>query len=94
MERKRRCGWTAEAAAERSRPVWVSRIDVEGELRTASLECPVSYVRAESWTFLEDYFAHRNLGGGGTLEEWPARRVDAFLTLEAEMNKMERPEDG
>jgi hypothetical protein len=74
--------------------VWVSRIASLGEPRVASQECPVSYVTGMSWVWLEDYLTFRELGGTADLKRWPARRVDAFVTLQAEVRKAQGGRDG
>ena len=52
--------------------------------RVGITECPVSYVTGESLGWLEDFYVHQALGGGGEILDWPARRVDAFVVLKAE----------
>ena len=47
----------------------------------------MSLVTGESLAWLEDFLALEALGGGGNPLEWPARRVDAFVVLKAEMEK-------
>ena len=72
--------------------VWVSQISAKGEQRLALSECPVSYVSGESLSFLEDFVAHVELGGGEDPRRWPARRVDAFRVLYRELRQMENRE--
>ena len=60
----------------------------------ATTECPVSYITGESAAFLEDFYAQEALGKGTPIEEWPARRVEAFLLLKAEQRKAEAETDG
>jgi hypothetical protein len=50
----------------------------------------VSYVSGESMALLEDFYAHRTLGSAQDILEWPARRVDAFVLLQAELSKVEQ----
>ncbi len=63
------------------RVVWV------GPDGAAATECPVSLVTGESAALVEDFCAHRTVGGGADVLAWPARRVDAFLVLEGELRK-------
>ena len=60
----------------------------------ATTECPVSYVTGESMAFLEDFYVHQSLGGAREILEWPARRVDAFAALKAELTKVELERNG
>ena len=46
--------------------------------------CPTSYVSAESWRLLEQFYAWKLLGGV-TTEALPARSADAFYLLEREL---------
>ncbi len=48
--------------------------------------CPTSYIRAESWRLLEQFYAWKLLGGV-TIDSLPARSVDAFYLLEQELAK-------
>ncbi len=72
----------------------MSPFGVAGEPRLALSECPVSFVGGESLSWIEDFLAHRAAGGGGDPRQWPARRVDAFTVLHAEIKKLEREEHG
>lgn len=60
----------------------------------AITECPVSYVTGESVALLEDFYVQRAVGGSAEIPEWPARRVDAFVTLKSELLKVERERNG
>ncbi|HYM09894.1 MAG TPA: hypothetical protein VEU62_04145 [Bryobacterales bacterium] len=60
----------------------------------AITECPVSYVTGESVALLEDFYAHRALGGAREILEWPARRVDGFVALKSELMKVELERNG
>jgi hypothetical protein len=44
--------------------------------------------------WLEDFYAHAVLETRGSMEDWAARRVDAFLVLKAEMRKEEQRSNG
>ena len=57
--------------------------------RLGTEECPVSYVTGQSLAWVEDFWAQVALAKPAGLLEWPARRVDAFLVLEAERRKVE-----
>ena len=76
------------------RIVWAWQSEGRSEDRVATTECPVSYVSGESMAFLEDFYAHQALGGGEKILEWPARRVDAFALLKAELKKAEHEANG
>jgi len=39
--------------------------------------------------WLEDFYTHQALGHGMGMLRWPARRVDAFVLLRAELKKVE-----
>ena len=62
--------------------------------RVATTECPVSYVTGESLALLEDFYAHEVLAKSEELLSWPARRVDAFVVLKAELRKVENEANG
>ncbi len=49
--------------------------------RTATEECPKSFVTPQSVEWLEKFFAWK-FAGAGALEALPARDADAFLALE------------
>ena len=68
-------------------PVWVWQNPQRREERLAIGECPVSYVSGESLAMVEDYYAQEAVGAKENLLKWPARRVEAFLTLAAEGGK-------
>jgi hypothetical protein len=77
-------------AEARTSVVWVSPFAIAGEARLALSECPVSFIRGESASFIEDFLARAAAGGGGDPQSWPARRVDAFTVLFTEVKKLER----
>jgi hypothetical protein len=60
-----------------TQPVWV-----RGQV--ALTTCPVSYVTALSWSWLEQFYAWK-LFENTSCAELPARTVDAFCVLEAEL---------
>jgi hypothetical protein len=80
LEKKRNCGWLG---AGDGRVVWLAGRDV------TTTECPVSYLTGESVAFLEDFYANEAIGGGGSVWQWPARKVEAFVVLRAEQRKAE-----
>ena len=90
---KRRCGWLPRRPDGQAPVVWVSSVRTVGEPRLSLTECPVSVIRGESWSYVEGFFAHLALGGDGDLLEWPARRVDAYTLLHAELTKEESKRD-
>lgn len=51
-----------------------------------TLSCPKSYIKAESLSFLETFYAVRRFGVGNILR-MPAKLVDALVVLEAELAK-------
>lgn len=79
LEEKRRCGYLGERESVAERVVWARR-------GVALTECPRSYISAESLGWLESWTAWKALGGGA-VEGLAARAVDAFLTLEKELQK-------
>jgi len=48
--------------------------------RTATEECPKSFITAESLGHLDNFHAWKL--GGGPVAEMPAKQVDAFVVLE------------
>lgn len=48
--------------------------------------CPTSYISAESWRLLEQFYGWKLLGGVA-LDALPARSADAFYLLERELAK-------
>ena len=82
LEKKRRCGFLAEAERGEPRLVWVRK-------RVRAEECPKSLVSGESLSLLEEYFVRRRLGMADAVE-MSARKVDAFLILREEMEREER----
>ena len=52
-------------------------------------ECPHEFVRGEDWSLLDLWSAWRQFGGmpsPGSVEEQPARLVDAFRVFDAELS--------
>ena len=72
------------------RVVWVSPVKSERMPRLGLEECPVSFVSGESHALLDDFVAHIALGVTGSIQSWPARRVDAFALLHRELQQIER----
>jgi hypothetical protein len=91
---ERRAGGARENAGKGKRIVWLWQSEVQPDDRVAIAECPVSYVTGESAALLEDFYAHRALGGTPEVLAWPARRVDAFVALRTEQAKVEREAHG
>ncbi len=52
-------------------------------------ECPKSLIAGESLALLEEFFVRRRLGITYSLD-LPARKADAFLILQDEMEREER----
>lgn len=82
LEKKRRCGFLADAGERPARLVWIRK-------RAQSEECPKSAITGESLSLLEEFFVRRRLGMTEGMET-PARKVDAFLILREEMEREER----
>lgn len=82
LESKRRCGFLPAAQRGEARIVW-------GRGRIHTEECPKSLVTAESLAFLEEFFVRRRLRIEDSLD-LDARKVDAFLILQDEMEREER----
>ncbi|HYL94329.1 MAG TPA: hypothetical protein VET69_00895 [Terriglobales bacterium] len=74
--------------------MWLWQSKARGRDGVAIDECPVSYVTGESLAHLEDFHAQQALGKCDDILEWPARRVDAHLTLKAEQRKVELEGNG
>jgi hypothetical protein len=83
LETKRRCGFLAEEQRGEPRIVW-------GRKHATAEECPKSLVTGESLGLVEEFFVRRRLGVQDSVEESAARRVDAFLILQNEMEREER----
>jgi hypothetical protein len=77
LEKKRRCGWLDEGQRGPERLVWARR-----QLRLT--ECPKSLITPQSEEWLERYQVGR-VFGFGSMNELPARVVDAFCVLEKEL---------
>lgn len=69
------------------------KADARGE-RVAATECPVSLISGASRIAVEEWLAGRRLGKHGDLGREPARKVDAWLTLEVEREALEAKGDG
>jgi hypothetical protein len=82
LEAKRRCGFLPLAARGEPRIVWARK-------SAQTSECPKSAITGESMALLEEFLVHRRLGIAVSLE-MPARKVDAFLILQGEMEREER----
>ncbi len=54
----------------------------------------MSYVSADSWTWLEEFLTARRFGTRAGVRKLPARRVEAFAVLESEMESLEQERDG
>jgi hypothetical protein len=77
LEMKRRCGWLTAALTTPARPIWTRK-------RISTDRCPKSVVSAQSLTWLEEFFVWRKLRGEFDIDA-EARKVEAFLILEAEL---------
>ena len=62
---------------------------VWGRKRARSEECPKSMITGESLALIEEFLVRRRLGIPHSLD-LPARKVDAFLILQDEMEREER----
>ncbi len=82
LEAKRRCGFLPDEKRGEPRIVW-------GRGQTQATECPKSLVTGESLSLIEEFFVRRRLGMRDSLE-LEARKVDAFLILQDEMEREER----
>ncbi|MBI3667249.1 MAG: hypothetical protein HY236_13665, partial [Acidobacteria bacterium] len=94
LEKKRGCGWLEGKEKGDSPVVWLWQNPGRPGDTVATTECPVSYVSADSMALLEDFYAHQALGRGEEILRWPARRVDAFALLKAELRKTEPGANG
>jgi hypothetical protein len=74
--------------------VWASPLSVKGQPRLTLRECPVSFVSGESEAALQEFLVAMAAGTDGDFLRWPARRVDAFLTLREELLRWRMSEDG
>ena len=83
LEAKRRCGFLPIEKRGEPRVVW-------GRRQTQTEECPKSLVTGESLALLEEFFVRRRLGFHERIDEIEARKVDAFLILQDEMEREER----
>jgi hypothetical protein len=73
---KRRCGFLGIAASETA-PVWAHR-------NVVCMSCPKTFVSAQSLTWLDEFRYWQRLGGSGYLDA-EAKKMDAFLLIEAEL---------
>jgi len=83
LERKRRCGWLAQAGPLRAPAlVWARG--------GASLTtCPKSYITPESLALVEEFLLRRHLGMAG-FGELTGKQADAFCVLANELAAEER----
>jgi hypothetical protein len=86
MAESRRCGWLGEDARGDQRPVWARK-------RVVATTCPVSYITANSQAWIEEFTAWKTIRGV-ELYSLPARTVEAFCVLEAELAKEMRDGNG
>jgi hypothetical protein len=77
LETKRRCGFIA--GEKRGDPVVVW-----GRKRARTEECPKSFITGQSLAWIEEFVARRRLSVPDSLDA-DARKVDAFLILQREM---------
>jgi hypothetical protein len=74
---RRRCGWMPSALATPERVVWARD-------RTSTTECPRSYITAQSWAWIEEFYVWRRLSSR-SLDGLEAKKAEAFLLLENEL---------
>lgn len=73
--------------------MWAGRrANSRGE-RVAADECPVSLITGGSRAALEEWWTLRRLGGVRFSAAEAARKVDAWLTLESELETLEAEND-
>lgn len=77
LETKRRCGFIAEEKRGKPAVVW-------GRKRARTEECPKSFITGQSLAWIEEFVARRRLAIPDSLDV-DARKVDAFLILQREM---------
>ena len=77
LEIKRRCGFLAAALESPARIVWARR-------HVSTAICPKSLVSAQSWQWIEEFYAARR-GRGVQFRRLPARDAEAFLVIENEL---------
>jgi len=77
LERRRGCGWLEHDASAISGVVWARG-------KTSLATCPTSYITSESIAFLEEFHAWK-LFGARSVDELPARLVEAIFLLENEL---------
>ena len=73
---RRRCGFLGIAPSETA-PVWARR-------NVVCMSCPKSFVSAQSLTWLDELRYWQRHGGSAYLET-EAKKLDAFLLIEAEI---------
>lgn len=79
MAELRNCGWLPAREQSLRRPVWA-----RGDVFTT--ECPKSYVSEQSRRWIDMFVASKRFGGFDALQ-MDARCADAFVVLEAELQK-------
>lgn len=79
LESKRRCGFIAEELRAAPHIVW-------GRKQVHTEECPRSFIRGESTALVEEFAVRRRLSIGSTLD-LDARKADAFLILQEQMER-------
>jgi hypothetical protein len=77
LETRRRCGFIAEEKRGNPVVVW-------GRKRARTEECPKSFITGQSLAWIEEFVARRRLSVPDSLDA-DARKVDAFLILQREM---------
>jgi hypothetical protein len=82
LETKRNCGFLRPKGPVPKVPVWA-----QGDLWLE--ECPKPYISAESMGTIESYLVWKKFGGN-PVETRPAKEVDGFLILDAEIAEEER----
>lgn len=79
LEKKRRCGFLPSEERGDARIVW-------GSHGAQTEECPKSLITGKSLAFIEEFLAGRRLGMQNGLG-MDARKADAFLILQEEMDR-------
>jgi hypothetical protein len=82
LQHKRKCGWLPKTDGTDARIVWARG-------RTTAAECPVSYITADSRSFLEQFHVRKEFGWGN-VDALPSRVVEAFHILENEFQTEKR----
>jgi hypothetical protein len=77
LERARRCGWLRQGEETEPKLVWARH-------KVSTMECPRSYITANSVEWLERFVVRKRLGRP-EIWELGAREAEAMLLLEQEL---------